>query len=218
MSMKRFRVWTAPLRGALSDTAAYIADASVWINLAATGRAAEHLRAIGKPMLITETALGELDRGRPKGRQAADEVEGLIHIGLVEVVQVPTSQEDLFFSLVAGSAQQTLDDGEAATLAFANAGLADAIIDEQKATDLATLRFPDLRLSTTTDLLLSVTMIEILGLSAVADSLLRALQLARMRVPRSRMDEVVALIGLDNARKCPSLPAAVRGVAGAVLA
>jgi predicted nucleic acid-binding protein len=199
----------------LSNAAAYVADASVWINLAATGRAAEHLRAIGKPMLITDTALGELDRGRPKGRQAADEVQALIHIGLLEVVHVPASQEELFFSLVAGSAQQTLDDGEAATLAFANAGLADAIIDEQKATELAASRLPNLRLSTTTDLLLSVTMIETLGISAVADSLLRALQLARMRVPKSRMDEVVALIGLDQARQCPSLPAAVRGAAGA---
>jgi predicted nucleic acid-binding protein len=198
----------------LSEAAAYVADASVWINLAATGRAVDHLRTLARPMLITSAALAELDRGRPKGRQTADEVAALVHIGLVNVVSIPTSQEDLFLSLVAGSAVETLDDGEAATLAYAHEGFASPIIDERKATDLSSRRFPHLRLSTTTDFLLSDSMFEALGRSAVADSVLKALQLARMRVPDSRMADVVALIGLDNARQCPSLPATIRGASG----
>ena len=51
-----------------------VADASVWINLAATGGAPRILKALSRPLAITDVALAELERGRPKGRQAADEV------------------------------------------------------------------------------------------------------------------------------------------------
>jgi hypothetical protein len=153
----------------------FVADASVWINLAATGRAAAHLRAAKGAIGITDVALAELERGRPKGRQAADEVAGLAHIGLVEVVRCPPDHDDLFLSLVAGAATETLDDAEAATLVYAHGCGAIALIDERKATALATRRFPGLRLRTTTDLLLAPEMLDGLGPAAVTDSIYQAL-------------------------------------------
>lgn len=48
-----------------------VADASVWINLIAGGRALDILRALGQPTIIPNIALGELERGRDKGRSAA---------------------------------------------------------------------------------------------------------------------------------------------------
>ncbi len=94
-----------------------IADASVWINLIATERAHVILRATPVPLRITDVALAELERGRSKGRQAADEMAALLHMGLTDVVALAAEDEALFVSLVSGPAAETLDDGEAATLA-----------------------------------------------------------------------------------------------------
>ena len=62
----------------LDGAASLVGDASVWINLAATGRAEEILGSSPVELVITTTALGELDNGRAKGRQTAAEVARLI--------------------------------------------------------------------------------------------------------------------------------------------
>ena len=79
----------------------------------------------------------------------------MIKSGLVVVAELPEAAEETYLSLVAGPVSQTLDDGEAATLALALEVGAIAIIDERKAIKLAQTRFPDLRIVSTTDLLLS---------------------------------------------------------------
>jgi hypothetical protein len=187
-----------------------VADASVWINLVATGRAADHLRVFGGRMVITEMALRELDGGRPKGRQTAYEVSGLIHVGLVEVVRHSPVQDDVFLSLVAGAAADTLDDGEAATLVYAHSRSSIAVIDERKATALCARRFPELVVRSTTDLFLASETFEALGEIVVIESIFAALKSARMRVPDHRLAEVVALLGSERVSVCPSLPARFR--------
>ena len=132
-----------------------IADASVWINLIATERAHVILRATPVPLRITDVALAELERGRSKGRQAADEMAALLHMGLTDVVALAAEDEALFVSLVSGPAAETLDDGEAATLACAHRLGVCALIDERKATQIAARRFETLEVLSTVDLLLS---------------------------------------------------------------
>ena len=103
--------------GSPPDPAAMcVCDASFWINLVATGQADPLLRAIESTMVITDVALGELERGRAKGRMTAGAVISLIAQGLVGVVRCAEEDEELFLSLVVGAAAETLDDGEAATL------------------------------------------------------------------------------------------------------
>ena len=197
--------------GSPSDTRRQlVGDASMWISLVATGSADRQLRAFGYRAAITDVARDELDRGRPKGRMAASEVEALIHIGLVEVVSIGPADEALFLSFVSGDAAATLDDGEAATLAWAAGHGAVAVIDERKATLVAAMRAPDLELLTTTDLLLAPQTIAALGEPAVASALYAALLQARMRVPPSRIPDVLALIGPERAQNCRSLPAEFR--------
>ncbi len=186
-----------------------VADASVWINLTATGEAHRILKALPRPLAITDVALGELERGRPKGRRAADEVAALLHMGLMQVVRLGVEDEALFLSLVAGPASETLDDGEAATLACAARLGGCAVIDERKATSLAARRFAALDVRSTCDLLLGPDLRSAFSSAELADAVFAALTDARMRVPDGHAVAIVSLIG-DRARSCLSIPARFR--------
>lgn len=187
-----------------------VADASVWINLIAGRRILDVLRALDQPMLIPSIALDELERGRIKGRNAANDLAALIDAGHANVVDLPPVAEDVYLSLVAGRANETLDDGEAATLALALALDATALIDERKATSIAATRFPNLTVATTTDLLLSDRVRSVLTPVDLSDVMFATLTEARMRVPDHLLSEVCAYLGPEKARLCPSLPARVR--------
>lgn len=187
-----------------------VADASVWINLVATGSAARILTALAQPVVITDVAFEELDRGRPKGRQAADEVTALLHMGLAEIVQMEAADEGLFLSLVSGPALETLDDGEAATLACAHRLGVCAMIDERKATSLAARRFPHLEVRSTADVLLAAAVRGSFDEAELAEVLFNALIGARMRAPEHLAQEIVRLLGDERAARCLSLPARLR--------
>lgn len=190
-----------------------IADASVWINLAATGGASRILQALPRALAITDVALGELERGRPKGRQAADEVAALLHMKVMQVVPLASEDEALFLSLVGGAASETLDDGEAATLACATRLGACAVIDERKATSLAARRLTALEICSTCDLLLGPDVRGMMGDADLAEALFAALTQARMRVPDHHAPAVVALLGV-RAASCLSIPARFRAAGG----
>lgn len=187
-----------------------VADASVWINLAATGCADRILALYDGSLEITRTALTELERGRDKGRHAADHVAVWLHLGLIQVVDLDPQDEDVFLSLVAGDAAQTLDDGEAATLVYAKRAGVVAYIDERKATSLAAVRFPGLVVASTIDLLLTPEVRAELGETGLGDALYGALVDARMRVASHHVAEVIACIGRERVEACTSLPAVVR--------
>ncbi|SEJ83351.1 hypothetical protein SAMN05518849_1151 [Sphingobium sp. AP50] len=204
----------SPLGSWLDDAASLVGDASIWVNLVATGRAEKILRASPAPHLITATARGELDAGRAKGRRTASVVAELIEMGLVNEVALGPAEEEVFLSLVAGPVSQTLDDGEAATIAFAMGSHSVALIDERKATNLCELSYPTLKVMSTADLLLSAPVRMALGEDEVADALFNALSLARMRVPDQHLPEVSRLLGPERREICLSLPANWRRPSG----
>lgn len=187
-----------------------IADASLWIALAATGCAAEILTALARPALVTDIARDELERGRPKGRGTADAVAALIASGHVEIVTLPESTLEIYAGLVIGPGAETLDDGEAATLAMACTLGGAAVIDERKARRIAKDRFPAMELRCTAELLLSPQVAGVLGKARCADAIFAALQDARLRVPSDFLDIVAEAIGQERARLCASLPARTR--------
>lgn len=194
-----------------------VADASFWINLVAGGRAADIIRALATRPQIPRVALEELERGRAKGRQTAAALAGMINSGLVAVAELPEAAEETYLSLVAGPVSQTLDDGEAATLALALEIGAVAIIDERKAINLAWNRFPELRIVSTTELLLSDLVRSALSTVELGDVLYAALQEARMRVPDNLLEAVCTHLGTERTSNCASLPARVREPAGKIL-
>lgn len=187
-----------------------VADTSVWINLIAGGRALDILGAFDRPTIIPKIAFGELERGRDKGRSTAAGLATLIDAGHVTVVDLPPAAEDVYLSLVAGRSSQTLEDGEAATLALALDLGATALIDERKAIGIAATLFPDLNVTTTTDLLLSERIRSVLTPVDLSDALFAMLTEARMRVPDHLLDDVCACLGPAKTLLCLSLPARVR--------
>ena len=130
----------------------------------------------------------------------------------ITVIDLPAEAEEVYLSLVAGRANHTLDDGEAATLALTLHLSATALIDERKAISIAAGRFPVLTVATTTDLLLSAQVRAVLDADQLADVLFASLTKARMRVPDHALDEVCACLGFDRTQLCLSLPARVRSV------
>lgn len=138
----------------------------------------------------------------------------LIDAGLVREVSLGRTEEAVFFDLVAGPAGQTLDDGEAATIAFALSANAIALIDERKATTLCARLYPNLRVLSTVDLLLSPLIKDAFDRDWLGECLFKALSIARMRVPDHHRSELCNLLGPAQLRECKSLPTAWRNTTG----
>lgn len=191
-----------------------VADASVVINLNATGCAQEILRALQMPVAVVDIVSRELDAGRRRGRQNTDILGNLIAVGLVEMVSLDDKAEKHFEQLVIGPAAMTLDDGEAATIGYAIEHGAIAVIDERKANRICSQRYPALRVGSTVDIFAHPNVVGTLGRKRLSQAVVKALRLARMRVLPHHVQWVIGLIGAEQAALCTSLPRSVRQSGG----
>ena len=137
-------------------------------------------------------------------------LEELVTAGLMDVVKLEEEAERHFEQLVVGPAAMTLDDGEAATIAYALSRNSVAIIDERKATRICAERFPALRLGCTVDIFAHGDVQRSLGEAQLADALFNALHRGRMRVFPHHVEWVVTVIGKDRASRCACLPSTAR--------
>ena len=193
-------------RSCLDDRPApVVADTSVVINLNATGCFDTILRALPNRCVVVEAVSLELQAGRRTGRRDADTLGALIDHRLVEQVQLGDLSMSHFESLVSGSAAETLDDGEAATIACAIERTAVALTDDRKAIRICAERFPNLAVGCTVDVLAQRHVRAALG-ARLADVVFGALDRGRMRVPDRYGQWVVDLIGKERAAGCRSLP------------
>lgn len=198
-------------RPSLVDPAALVvADSSTVINLNATGCAEAILRALPNHVVVVDVVPRELEPGRRQGRQDTDLLNWLVAGGLVAIVNLEDASARYFESLVVGSAATTLDDGEAATIAYAAVHGGIAIIDEKKANRICRERFPALRVGSTVDIFAQAEVVRALGREKLAQALVNALRLARMRVLPHYVEWVVSLIGPKQAAICRSSPRLVR--------
>lgn len=182
-----------------------VADASVLINLNATGHFESIIRASAFAVHVTQNAFDELRRGSRNGHRDASAVEALSQRGMITIVPLAENAEPAYRSLIEGDASETLDDGEAATIAQAHFIAGVALIDEKKASRICGGRFPDLCVASTAELLLDKRISEALGASH-ADAVFMALTGARMNVPPEHQAAIRRLIGDENASLCKSLP------------
>ena len=196
------RDWTVPV----------IADTSVVINLNATKCAETILEALPNPFLVVSEVVLELESGLQTGRNDAAALKEWRTSGRVQIAQLGDTGMGHFFNLVSGPAAQTLDDGEAATIAHAleTKPLAIPLIDERKANRICAHRFADLVTGSTVDLLAQDDVQAALGSARLADAVFDALLGGRMRVLPHHLKWVVNLIGPERARQCESLPRSVR--------
>lgn len=187
-----------------------IADASVVIGLNASGHARRIIQLTERRVIVSENAGNELALGAQFGHDDSAQLDALVAVGLVERMALDAMAMKTYEALIDGTYGETLDDGEAATIAIAVRHGGVAVIDERKARRMCAQHFPDIVQGCTTQWLLGA---EALGRPAHAEAMLNALQKGRMRVPSAHLNDVVALIGPDAARACPSLPRLVRQVA-----
>lgn len=202
---KDARRMNAPNSLADADTP-IITDASVIINLNATGEAAAIIRAFPNRFVVTASVRRELSVGTSRGHACGEKLEDLIGQGVISLVKLGPAEETVYRSLVAGRFETTLDDGEAATIAYAVGQDGIALIDERKARRICAARFPDLRFLSTVEVLLHPFVTNRLGDSGQSDVLFLALRDARMHVPRDILEEVAGRIGAERAAQCSSLP------------
>ena len=182
-----------------------IADASVVINLNATGSSNQIIRAIPNFFVVTKDVLCELKDGSNSGHDDYKKLQGLIGLGSISLTSLGEQGEDIYLSLVEGSAGRTLGDGEASTIAHAIEVGGAAIIDDKKAERICQERFPQILVITTFDLLTHGAVKKALGKEQYKEAIYNALTGARMRIPIEKQKCVVELIGKDLAADCPSL-------------
>lgn len=194
----------------LSSSCVITADTSTIINLNATGCAHDILEACKSRFVVVDIVRDELEDGRRNGRHDADLLNSLTADGYVELVQLDAMATGHFENLVIGPAVMTLDDGEAATIAYAVTKQATAVIDERKATNICVQRFPGLSVCSTVDILARPEVKQKLGDEELSSAVFRALVHGRMRVFPQHLEWVVALIGPERAAACTSLPRLVR--------
>ena len=187
-----------------------VADTSVIINLNATGYSAAILDALPNRFLVVENVSFELEVDSRTGRNDAEALSALVAQRSVELVRLGDIGTQHFISLVSGPASQTLDDGEAATIACALEYDATALIDERKAIRICVERFGELSTGCTIDIFAQDDGRRILTRDTLADAVFNALYQGRMRVPASYVEWVVNLIGKERAAQCRSLPASAR--------
>jgi len=190
--------------------AAVVADASVIINLCASGAGDAVLEALPQRVLMARQAIDEVTTDRRTGRADDQILSRFLSRGLVEEHSLGEKAGEIFGGLVIGAAAETLDDGEAASIALASAlGIA-VVIDESKANRLCLRRFPELLRLSTGDILLNDAVTARLGKAAQREAVFNALSLARMRVQQHHLQAIIALLGPDTLQLCLSLPACVR--------
>lgn len=180
------------------------------INLNATGFAEATLDALPNRVAVVQEVALELERGRRRGRNDAGALGDLVAGGRVEMVRLGDLGMDRFTALVAGPAAETLDDGEAATIAYALEHGGAALIDERKATRICAERFDTLAVGCTVDILVHDDVGAALGQEQLAGAVFNALYHGRMDVPSRYVDWVVDLIGPERAAQCVSLPRSAR--------
>ena len=195
------------LRNFLNDSSvSVVADASVVINLNATGCMDSILEALPNRLLITEEVAEEVGFSCV----GANAVSTLKLHGYAEIVALSPTEMQRFSSLVAGSASQTLGDGEAATITCALEYGAIALIDDRKARRICSERFPQLMTGFTVDVFTHHRVAANLGRKQLSDAVFNALCRGRMRIPYHHLEWVVDLIGRHRATKCLSLPQRIR--------
>ena len=182
-----------------------VADASVVINLAATGFPERIVAVLPNPVVVTDDVRLELARGTEKGHEAGKKLQSLIESGVVGTAKLGEAGKEIRASLIAGEILHALDDGEASVIAHAAEIGGVAMIDEKKARRICEESFPQVATVMTVELLLDERIERALGKEEQGDAVYNALRKAHMNVPGETEGRVVELIGKSRAKDCISL-------------
>ncbi len=194
-----------------------VADTSVAISIIESGNADGILGAISNRVVVAGEVVAELELGRSKGYTSAASLQELVAENVVEVMELGEVGTSHFADLVLGTAKDTLDDGEAATIACALELGGFPLIDERKARSVCDTQYQNLSYGYTVDIFAMPEVKEALGTDGLALAVFNALERARMHVLPHHLEWVFNLVGAEKIVACHSLPYNVRQQAAAAL-
>lgn len=176
-------------------------DPGALINLLATGRAGDILRALGVTALVEErmlTSVAPLER-------AGLSFQGVMDEGLLAPQALDGSGLNVFVDLTSAEIPDDLDDGAAATVALALSLQANIVADDPKLRRVASSRAAPLTLFTSYGLITSSVVGAALTPAGAAAALFSALKVGRMRVTAEQAQAIAEAIGHERARDCPGV-------------
>jgi predicted nucleic acid-binding protein len=183
-----------------------VLDASALINLLGTGIAGELVKAANRRMLVEDYAFEELRRHPLPEQDIQSAIAALLDSRLLQRVRMDDGARALFRELTDGDLTAGLDDGEAATIAYAMShAAAIPVIDEKKASTVFVQRWASRTIVDTVTLLGLPCIIAAFSEEQYAAAIHSALRYARIRVPKAARPWVRALLGDERAAQCPSL-------------
>jgi predicted nucleic acid-binding protein len=190
----------------LPPNCSLVLDASALINLLGTGMAGDLVKAANRRMFVENYAFEELRRHPLPDQDLQTELAALLESCLLQRVTMDDTARIVFRELTDGDLTAGLDDGEAATIAYAVSHEARVpVIDEKKANSVFGRRWHSRMIVDTITLLRQSSVSNAFTEERYSAAIHSALVHARMRVPTAARAWVAALIGDARAAQCPSL-------------
>lgn len=181
-----------------------VLDTSVLINLHASTFGEQVLRLIPNDIFLPDTVVVEIKKETSQTNGEVGFLQGLITKKIVKVVQMDEAQANLFGTLICSP--NSLDDGEAATIAVAVSLGFLPIVDERKGRARAQSLMNGKAPAWSLDLFVHPAVQTGLIGNRYIEAVYLALRDGRMRIDEPRCDAVVQLIGVERAKDCTSLP------------
>lgn len=185
-------------------------DASVVVNLNATGYADKILTALPLKVLVPKPVIRELRNGAARGHADATDLGKLLDRKIVLEASLSGSSQSEFIALTAGATVSSLGDGEAATIACAHASGAWAAIDERKARRICEERYKSVTVVSTVDILAHGHVVDAMTEEEMSKAVFAALEVANMHVHPHHVEWVTSWIDDGLLYRCRSLPRSVR--------
>lgn len=181
-----------------------VLDTSVIINLSASQSGGQILDAIPNNIIVPQPVVTELNHQMGKVESEVCFIDALISSGKVQKVELSENELELFKRTVA--ANNSLGDGEAATIAVASQRNSLAILDDRKGRNHVRSVMANVILGWSIEIFLHPFVLSRIGEDGISEAVYLALRDGHMRIHETHCEEVVKIIGIQRALDCPSLP------------
>lgn len=188
----------------VDDLTTLVLDTSVLINLHASTFGEAILASIPNAIVVPDVVIRELGNESSRSSGEYEFIKDLVSCGIVECIKLDEEGYSIFKKLISGT--NSIDDGEAATIAVAARRDFLPVIDDGKGRTLAKSMIGHMYPAWSLDLFLHPNVQVQLAPGKFVDAIHLALRKGRMRIDATRCEAVVKLIGVERAKHCTSLP------------
>ena len=182
-----------------------VIDASVIINLGASGYGIEILQTIDNHFVTSEEVVGEIkENSKNKYPKTISFLNRIIDSECLRVISLTLDEKRNCREIM--NKKNQLHEGEVASFVLAKNRGFTAIIDETTGRKVANYELSGKVVGTTMDLLCHPSVLELLGRRTLSAAVYNALRDGGMQTNLQDRGYIVELIGKERAKKCTSLP------------